>query len=329
MTKKKLSYAKAINEAFKYILNKNKESYIIGQGLWSPWYVGSTMNNLEKEFGKNRVIDTPVSEAALTGMALGSSIHGMKPIVIHPRMDFAILAMDQILNQSNNWKLMFGGNSKVNISIRAIINRGGSQGAQHSQDLHSIFSHFPNLKVFMPYSPSDAYNMLISSIYLNEPVIYIDDRWLYDEIGEVELLIDNKFKNKFEPKIIKKGEDITIISCGYSTKISKSVSNDLKKKGISAELIDLRQINSLNYNKIYKSVEKTKRYAVIDGSWSFCGLSDSIIASVEKKINFQTKSKPISFNIFDSSAPTSEYLEDYYYLDHIKISKSILKFFYK
>lgn len=327
MKKRNLSYSQAINEAFIHILSKNKNSYIIGQGLWSPWYVGSTMNDLEKKFGTKRVIDTPVSEAALTGMALGSSIHGMKPIVIHPRMDFAILAMDQIFNQSNNWNIMFGGNSKINICIRAIINRGGSQGAQHSQDLHSIFSHFPNLKVFMPYSPIDAYNMLISSIYMDGPSIYIDDRWLYSEVEEFSFSKNYKIKNNFEPKIINKGNDITLISCGYSTKVAKNICDKLKLNQVNAELIDLRQINPLNFNKIIKSIKKTKRYVVLDGSWSFCGLSDSIIANIEKRIDFKTITKPISFNIFDSSAPTSEFLETHYYLNQNKIYNSILKLF--
>lgn len=327
MTKIKLSYAKAINLAFRNILKRNYNAYVIGQGLWSPWYVGSTMNNLENDFGKNRIIDTPVSEAALTGMALGSSLHGMKPIVIHPRMDFAVLAMDQILNQSNNWRLMFGGNSKFNLTIRAIINRGGSQGAQHSQDLHSMFSHFPNLRVFMPYTPSDAYHMLMYANEINEPVIYIDDRWLYEELQNFDT--SDKENYNFEPKVLIKGSDITLISSGYSTKIAKNVCKNLKNYQINAELIDLRQVNPLKFKKIIKSVEKTKRYVVIDGSWSFCGLSDSIIANIEKKINIKKKSKPLSFNIFDSSAPTSEFLEKKYYIDENIILSKIKNIFQK
>ena len=325
MTKIKLSYAKAINLAFRNILKKEYNSYVIGQGLWSPWYVGSTMNNLEKEFGKNRIIDTPVSEAAITGMALGSSLHGMKPIVVHPRMDFAVLAMDQILNQSNNWKLMFGDNSKINLTIRAIINRGGSQGAQHSQDLHSLFSHFPHLRVFMPYTPSDAYHMLMYANEINEPVIYIDDKWLYEEEQNFDITFKENYS--FEPKVLISGNDITIISCGYSSKIAKNLCKSLKNFQIYAELIDLRQVNPLKFNKIIKSVEKTKRYVVIDGSWSFCGLSDSIIANIEKKINLNKKSKPLSFNIFDSSAPTSEYLEKKYYINEQEILTKIKNLF--
>ena len=327
MDKINYTYSNAINEAFKYILKKDKKNFIIGQGLWSPWYVGSTMNKLEKYFGKSRVIDTPVSEAALTGLALGSSLHGMRPIVIHPRMDFAILALDQILNQANNWKLMFGGNSEINITIRAIINRGGSQGAQHSQDLHSLFSHFPNLKVLMPYSSKDAYDMLITACYTKDPVIYIDDRWLYSE--EDKFTLDNNVKDisSYEPKVIHKGSDITIISSGYSTKVSKSVMQDLKKYNISSEIIDLRLINPMKFDKIINSIKKTKRYVVIDGGWSFCSLSDSIISNVERARKFKLKNRPMSFNIFDSAAPTSQYLEKDYYLNYKKISKSIQKIF--
>ncbi len=179
---KKIKYSKAILAAFEKIMSSNKNVFLIGQGLWSPWYVGETMKDLDKKFGKSRVIDSPVSENSITGIAMGASLTKLRPVVIHPRMDFMVLALDQIVNQAAKWRSMMGGHSYSNLTIRSIINRGGEQGAQHSQSLHSWLSHIPGLIVLMPSSVQDAYDLLLSAISSNNPTVYIDDRWLYDEI---------------------------------------------------------------------------------------------------------------------------------------------------
>ena len=144
---KQIKYSKAIHEAFTYLLENHDEFFVIGQGLWSPWYVGETMKDLDKKFGKSRVIDTPVSELAVTGATIGASITGFKPLVVHPRVDFMLLAIDQIVTQAAKWRHMFGNNSSAPATFRAIINRGGEQGAQHSQSLQSWFAHIPGLKI--------------------------------------------------------------------------------------------------------------------------------------------------------------------------------------
>jgi pyruvate/2-oxoglutarate/acetoin dehydrogenase E1 component len=139
------------------------------------------MLELDKEFGKERVIDTPVSEAATTGAAVGASLCGYRPIVLHPRVDFMILAMDSIVNQAAKWSHMLGGQAHPAATFRAVVNRGGQQGAQHSQALHSWFAHIPGLRVLMPATVADARDMLIAAALSNDPVVYIDDRWLYDK----------------------------------------------------------------------------------------------------------------------------------------------------
>ena len=134
---RKISYAEAIREAFAQMLAHDPRVFVIGQGVWSPWYVGTSMKDLDKEFGSERIIDTPVSENGITGVAIGAALAGMQPIVVHPRMDFMVLATDQIVNEAANWRYMCGGRLNVPIVIRAIINRGGEQAAQHSQALQS------------------------------------------------------------------------------------------------------------------------------------------------------------------------------------------------
>ena len=164
MKNQKSNYGTAILAAFDYLLENYPEVFVIGQGLWSPWYVGNSMTDLEKKFGIERVIDTPVSESACTGAAVGASLTGMKPIVVHPRMDFMLYAMDAIVNQAAKWSHMLGGQAHPGLTIRSIINRGGEQGAQHSQALHAWFAHVPGLRVVMPSTVVDARDLLIASV---------------------------------------------------------------------------------------------------------------------------------------------------------------------
>src|SRR5580658_6131140 len=175
-----LTYAAAIREAHAQLLARDARVFLIGQGLSSPWYAGGSLDQLDRDFGCERLLDSPVSENAVTGMAIGAALAGMRPIVFHPRMDFLLLAMDPIVNQAANWSYLFSGRSSVPMVIRAVINRGGEQGAQHSQALHALFMHVPGLKVVMPATPADAKGLLIAALEDPNPVLYIDDRWLYE-----------------------------------------------------------------------------------------------------------------------------------------------------
>ncbi len=310
---KKLTYAEAIQEGFDYLLDKYPEVFIIGQGLWSPWYVGNTMKNLEKKFGTDRVIDTPVSESATTGAAVGASITGMRPVVVHPRMDFMLYAMDAIVNEAAKWSFMFGGDSNPNITIRSIINRGGEQGAQHSQALHSWFAHIPGLRVVMPSTVRDARDLFISSVLSNDPVIFIDDRWLYEQEDELASIKEFSLK-EVSPQYLSKGDDLTIVGAGYSSYIAKRAADELLKSNISLEVIDLRVINPFKKEIIIDSLKKTGRLLVVDGSWKNCSLSSEILASVfESHNSLIFKSSPKRITLLDMPAPTSSNLEKIYY----------------
>ena len=138
-----ISYVQAINEALHQMLEKDKRMFLIGQGVTSPWYVGATTIGLIDRFGPERVIDTPVSENGISGVAVGAALAGMRPVLVHPRMDFMYYAMDQIANHAANWYSMFGGQLSVPLTIWGIINRGGEQAAQHSQALQAMFTHIP------------------------------------------------------------------------------------------------------------------------------------------------------------------------------------------
>ena len=324
---KKIKFSKGIHTAFDYLLENHEEFFVIGQGLWSPWYVGETMKDLDKKYGKKRVIDTPVSELAVTGATIGAAITGFKPLVVHPRVDFMLLAVDQIVTQAAKWRHMFGNNSSAPATFRAIINRGGEQGAQHSQSLHSWFAHIPGLKVVMPYDANDARDLLISSVLADDPVVFMDDRWLYDEefIDSGLKLIDLK---DVKPKIIQEGKDITIVGVGFTVKKIMDCKQELSVLNIDPEIIDLRLLNPIDYSSIINSVKKTKRLVVVDGDWSSCGLASEIITSVVESVNPQDLiSKPKRVTLVDAPAPTSKYLENDYYISTENIIDAIKEIF--
>ncbi len=313
MKNNKTTYGQAIRNGFAYLLKKHKEVFVMGQGLWSPWYVGSSMTNLDKEFGVERIIDTPVSEGACTSAAIGASLYGRRPIVVHPRMDFMVLASDSIVNHAAKWCHMFGGQASPKVTFRGIINRGGEQGAQHSQSLQSWYSHIPGLKVVMPYSVVDARDLLIASVLSDDPVVYIDDRWLYetqDEIDEPKDINLNEIKNK----IILEGHDITLASCSWGTSLAMKASKELSLKGIKSEVVDLRVLNPFDSKELIQSVKKTGRLLSIDISWKSCGLSSEIITRVAESLEPKDwRSKPIRITLPDAPAPTSSVLEKNYY----------------
>lgn len=322
------NYGTAILSAFEYLLDKYPETFVIGQGLWSPWYVGNSMTDLDKRFGKERVIDTPVSEAASTGAAVGAALAGMKPIVVHPRIDFMLYAMDAVVNQAAKWSHMFGGQASAGVTIRAIINRGGEQGAQHSQALQSWFAHIPGLRVVMPATVADARDLLIASVLCRDPVVYIDDRWLYDEVDELPPIVELDLRNE-GPRCVREGLDVTIVSSSYATKQALMAADALQKIGISAEVIDLRVLNPFEPSLLIASVNKTGRLLVADGGWKTAGISAEVIASVCEGLESPKRllKAPVRITLPDAPAPTSRALEKIYYTqpeDIINAAKSLV-----
>jgi pyruvate dehydrogenase E1 component beta subunit len=310
-----LSYGHAIRDGFAWLMSRHAEVFAIGQGLWSPWYVGNSMTDLDKEFGRHRVLDTPVSEAACTGAALGAALCGYRPIVVHPRIDFMLLAVDQIVNQAAKWRHMLGGQSGPRVTIRGIVNRGGEQGAQHSQALHSWFAHVPGLRVVMPATPADARDLLIASVLCDDPVLYIDDRWLYDEqdIAAPVCVLDLRREG---PVRRREGGDLTLVGASYSTRLALRVAERLAGQGLSCDVWDLRVINPLNVDEIIASVARTGRLCVIDGGWRTCGLAGEVSARAAESLPLSAwRAAPLRITLPDAPAPTSAALEARYYPD--------------
>jgi len=309
---RQLSYAQAINETLHQMMEKDPRVFLIGQGVTSPWYVGTTTHGLTDRFGPERVIDTPVSENGVTGVAVGAALCGMRPVLVHPRMDFMYYAMDQIANHAANWHYMFGGQLSVPLTIWGIINRGGEQAAQHSQALQAMFAHIPGLKVVMPGNPYDAKGLLVASIEDDNPVVYIDDRWLYDCEGEVP---EGLYSVPIGKGILRReGKDVTVVATSYMVSEASEAAETLSREGTDVEVIDLRSLKPLDEDLLFKSVKKTGRLVIADGGWKTCGVGAEIAARVaENDIFRQLKAPVMRVSLPDAPAPASSTLEQAYY----------------
>lgn len=321
------AYADAIRLGFEYAMERDPKCFAIGQGLWSPWYVGNSMKDLDKKFGKARVIDTPVSELATTGAAVGAALNGYHPIVVHPRMDFMILAADQIVNQAAKWRHMLGGKVSPTVTIRAIVNRGGEQGAQHSQALHSWYAHIPGLRVLMPATAADARDMLIAAAQSPDPVMYIDDRWCYELTDDLAPAADVDIR-AIGPVVRRKGNDVTIAAASFSVELALRAARLLAADGIDCEVIDVRQVNPLDPALIVQSATRTGRFAAVDGGWSTCGLAAELVACVAESVApSKLKAPLVRITLPDAPAPTSKPLEVAYYPTPQTVAARIKKLF--
>lgn len=324
---RQLSYAGAINETLHQLLAADEQVYLIGQGVTSPWYVGSTCNGLIDRFGDKRIIDTPVSECAVTGAAIGSALTGRRPIVMHPRLDFMYYAMDPIVNHAANWYYMFGGEISVPVTIWGIINRGGEQGAQHSQAVHAMYAHFPGLKVVMPSTPYDVKGLLTASVRDENPVMFIDDRWLYQVQGDVPESLYEVDIGK--GKIRREGDDVTVVALSYMVHEALEAAEILENEGISVEVVDPLTIKPLDCNIILRSVEKTRRLLIADGGWKSYGASAEIAAVIaESRIVKELRAPVHRMTLPDVPAPASKSLEQNYYkksTDIIRAIKSLME----
>jgi pyruvate/2-oxoglutarate/acetoin dehydrogenase E1 component len=314
MTMIKISYAEAIRLAIKESMEETNDLVALGQGLWSPFYVGSTMEKLEEIFGKERVIDTPVSENAVTSMALGVALAGGRCLIVHPRMDFMVLATDSLVNAIAKWRSALSREISLPITIRAIINRGGEQGAQHSQSLYSWFAHVPGLRVVVPSNAKDAYKLLKQSLLGIDPVIFVEDRWDYNSISEINLGESFPSIKEEQPEILLHGTDITIWGIGHTVNLALEAAKELGNLGISCEVIDQRILAPFTYNKVLESVQKTKRLLTVENAWPVASMSSEIVARVAREIGQKELLKIQSLHMLNATAPTSRALEKDYYV---------------
>jgi len=306
-----ITFAQAINEALFQAMEMDDNVICYGLGVPDPKGVFGTTLGLQERFGPERVFDMPASENAMTGVAIGASLNGIRPVMTHQRVDFFLLAMDQLVNNAAKWHYMFGGKTCVPITIRLIIGRGWGQGPTHSQNLQAWFAHIPGLKVVMPATAADAKGLLLSSIFDDNPVIFLEHRWLHNLEGEVP-------KNDFRIPIgkaerLKTGEDISIVSFSYMTVEALHAIEFLETNGISAELINLRSIKPIDWEMIFSSVSKTGRLLALDTGPESGSMAGEVIARASSNCFDALKQAPRRLTLPDIPTPTSLALTKVFY----------------
>lgn len=327
MPKREIKFFQAIREATDQAMEADSNVYMTGLGVTDPKEVFGTTLGLVQKYGPERVFDMPISENAMTGIAIGSALLGMRPIMSHMRVDFIFLALDQIINNAAKWHYMFGGKGCVPLVIRLLIGRGWGQGPQHSQTLHNIFAHIPGLKVVAPSTPYDAKGMLISAIEDNNPVIFFEHRWLHNIFGEVP---EEMYRVPIgKAKVVTEGNDITLIASSHMTLEAYKAISLLKNEGLSIELIDLRTIRPLDKETLLNSVKKTGRALILDPDWKTGGFAGEISAIITEEVFEHLKMAPQRLTYPDYPCPTSWPLANHYYPTSKDIALKVLEMMQK
>jgi len=278
---RKLSYGEALREALDQALAHDPRVYVMGQGVDDPSGIFGSTLNLHRKYGRERVFDTPLSENALMGMAVGSALAGLRPVYVHNRPDFLFMAMDQIANHAAKWSYMFGGKAHVPLVIRAVTGRGWGSAAQHSQALQGLFLHIPGLKIVMPATAYDAKGLLLSSIADGNPVLFLEHRWLYKHKSHVPKEL---YRVPFGKALVRRrGEDVTIVAVSHMVIEALAAAEQLAREGIGAEVIDPRTLCPLDETTLLRSIRKTGRLVVCDTGWKTGGVTAEIAALAAEK----------------------------------------------
>lgn len=306
-----LPFKSAIAEALAQEMRRDERVVVYGLDVQDHKETFGSVSGLRREFGDKRVFGTPLSEDAMTGVALGAALAGLRPVHVHIRADFMLLGLNQIANMISAYRYMSGGQFDVPLVIRAIIGRGWGQGAQHSKSLHGMFAHFPGLRVIMPSTPYDAKGMLTAAVRSNDPVICLEHRWLYEVQGEVPeapytVPLD-------QPRVMREGKDITLVASSWMAVEAMHAARLLADAGVSAEVIDVRSIAPLGGEAIFESVARTGHAVVADCDWTYCGFSAELASQITTACWGQLKRPVERVGFAHTPCPTTRPLEDLFY----------------
>ncbi|MED4732868.1 alpha-ketoacid dehydrogenase subunit beta [Priestia megaterium] len=319
---RKLSMSEAINEAMKLAMRKDENVILLGEDVaggaeidhlqddeaWGG--VLGVTKGLVQEFGRERILDTPISEAAYIGAAMGAAATGLRPVAELMFNDFIGCCLDQVLNQGAKFRYMFGGKAEVPVTIRTTHGAGFRAAAQHSQSLYALFTSIPGIKVVVPSNPYDAKGLLLAAIEDNDPVIFFEDKTLYNMKGEVPEGYYTIPLGKADVK--REGMDLTIVAIGKQVNTALTAADQLSHKGIDVEVVDPRSLSPFDEETILSSVEKTNRLIVIDEANPRCSIATDIAALVADK-GFDMLDAPIKrITAPHTPVPFSPPLEDIY-----------------
>jgi pyruvate/2-oxoglutarate/acetoin dehydrogenase E1 component len=315
-----LSFGEAINAALTQAMELDKSVFVYGIGADGKSGIFGSTTGLVDRFGPDRVFDTPIAEGGLTAMALGAAVVGLRPVLVHQRFDFMLYAADQITNWIAPWRFISGGRASVPLTVRVIVGKGWGQGPQHSKSLHAWFAHVPGLQVVMPASPADAKGLLLSSIFSNDPTIFVEARALYSMRG---LVPQRPYFIKIGEALTRRaGSNVTIVCMSSMVPPTLQAAEKLAKEGVDCEVLDLRTLMPLDMSSVIASVRKTGRLVVAEPGWRMYGAAAEIISSVVEAIGPTMKSAPRRVTWPHGYVGSSRVLDDCFYPTNNDIEKA-------
>ena len=323
---KTIQFREAIAQAMSEEMRRDESIYLMGEEVAEYNGAYKASKGMLEEFGERRVIDTPISEAGFSGIGVGSTMTGNRPIIEYMTFNFALVGIDQIINNAAKIRQMSGGQFPCPIVFRGPTASAGQLAATHSQAFESWYANCPGLKVIVPSNPYDAKGLLKSAIRDDDPVIFMESEQMYGDKGEVP---EGEYTLPIGVADVKRsGEDITLVSFGKILKEALKASEELQKEGIDVEIIDLRTIRPLDYNTIFESVKKTNRLVILEESWPFGNISTEITYQVQNQI-FDFLDAPIEkINTADTPAPYSPVLLAEWLPNYKDVIKAIKKVMY-
>ncbi|HXF67607.1 MAG TPA: transketolase C-terminal domain-containing protein [Burkholderiales bacterium] len=317
-----LGYAAAINEALALALEHDPSVFVLGQGVDDPSAMFGTTRGLKERFGAARVFDTPLSEEGMMGVATGAAMNGMRPVYMHNRPDFILLAMNQLVTHAAKIHFMDNGQTRVPMVVWAAIGRGWGSGAQHSQAIQGMLLGVPGLKIVMPSTPFDAKGLMLAAIEDNNPVLIFEHRWLMKKEGVVP---EGFYTVPIGRGVYRRrGSDLTIAGASHTLELALQAANRLAAEdGIEAEVIDLRTVKPLDEAIVEESVRKTGRLLAVDTGWAIGGLCAELGCLAAEKWFRHLRAPVARVGLPDVPAPAGYALEQYYYPDAGRIARVI------
>jgi pyruvate/2-oxoglutarate/acetoin dehydrogenase E1 component len=307
-----LAFADAVREGLDQAMEAHPEVIVIGEGVPDPKAIFNTTAGLRDKYGPGRVFDMPLAENGLTGVCIGAALSGLRPVMVHQRIDFALLAMDQLINNAAKWHYMFDGKASVPLVVRMIVGRGWGQGPQHSQSLQAMFAQVPGIKVVMPTTAHDAKGMLIAAIEDDNPVLFIEHRWLHHVKDHVPM--DYYRVPLDQARVLHEGTDVTVAAFSYMVFEALTAARALgSAMGIGVEVLDMRSVRPLDVASVIASVRKTGRLVVADTAFRTGSIAAELISQVAERAFDALKARPLRIASPDHPAPTSHFMADRYY----------------
>lgn len=316
----RLTFSQAINLALMREMESDPAVFVFGVDAQDHKRLFGSGAGLSERFGSRRLFGSPLSEAGATGIAIGAALSGLRPVHVHTRADFLLLGLNQLANVASSKAYVSQGRLRVPLVVRALIGRSWGQGPQHSKSMHSVFAHFPGLKVVLPASPQDGYGLLRSAIRDDNPVVFLEHRWLYDVVGEVD---DEAIAPLGRARIVRPGGDVTLVTCSWMTPEASQAADILARHGVQAEIVDVRTVAPLDTATILASVARTGRLVVADYDWTFCGLSAEVVALVTESHFQDLKAPPARLGFAPVPCPTTRPLEQLFYPSALHIVRTV------